>query len=69
MLNYPITKATTCRYCGAAVTLDRQGNGAPKEGGLNYWYTADHRCAGSEQAIAADQAERRLLDELLYKGA
>ena len=68
MFNYPITKTRTCRYCGAVVTLERQGDGAPTAGGLNFWYTSDHHCPGSDKAIAAERAEHHSLEEILYGG-
>jgi hypothetical protein len=67
MLNYPPEVTEVCKYCGASVTLQRQGDGRPWHGRLNYWYTTDHRCPESDRAIAARSAEHKLLEEVLYR--
>ncbi len=66
MLHYPPVLTETCKHCGAVVTLERQGDGRPWRGKLNYWYTTDHRCPESEQLLSAQKAERALLEDLLY---
>lgn len=63
MLNYPPVVNETCKYCGITVTLLRQGDGRPWRGRLNYWYTTEHRCPESDQAIKVQERERRLLEE------
>jgi hypothetical protein len=68
MLNYPVTLTTTCRACGATVTLARCGDGRPMEGRLNYWYTTDHHCTESDRDEKARAAERDLLREVLGYG-
>jgi hypothetical protein len=66
MLHYPPVLTEVCKYCGAAVTLERQGDGRPWRGKLNYWYSTDHRCPECESALAARDSERRILEEALY---
>jgi hypothetical protein len=65
MLHYPPVVSEVCKYCGAVVTLERQGDGAPFQGRLNYWYTSDHQCPESNRAIAEHDAERRLIEAYL----
>ena len=66
MLHYPPQVTEVCKYCGASVTLERQGDGHPGGGTLHYWYTSDHRCPESDQVIAQYGSERRWLEEMLY---
>jgi hypothetical protein len=66
MLHYPPIVTEICKYCGAEVTLNRQGDGHPVDGRLDYWYTTDHHCVEGDQQIAAQENERRYLEDLLY---
>lgn len=65
MLHYPPFVTKICKYCKAAVTLERQGSGGPREGRLDYWYTTDHRCPGSDRAMEAIKAERLTLEKIM----
>jgi hypothetical protein len=65
MLHYPPVVTKVCKYCKTPVVLERHGSGRPLEGRLDYWYTTDHRCAESERAIEAEEADRHRLEELL----
>jgi len=49
------------------VTVERQGSGRPREGGLDYWYTTDHCCPESERAVEAMKSERLTLEEIVSK--
>lgn len=66
MLHYPLSFNETCKYCGSLVTMERQGDGHPGHGRLNYWYTTNHSCVESEQALAAQQADRDFLEKAIF---
>jgi hypothetical protein len=68
MLHYPTTSTGNCKYCGAAVTLQRRGDGRPGQGRLNYWYTTEHHCPEADRALQQIDAERRLVEEALFSG-
>jgi hypothetical protein len=64
MLHYPPVVTKACKSCKANVTLERQGSGSPREGGLDYWYTTDHSCPESDRVIAAMKSERLTLEAI-----
>jgi hypothetical protein len=68
MLNYPPEKTAVCKYCGAVVRLERQGDGHPGLGRLRYWYTTDHACPESERAVREHEAERDQINAILNAG-
>jgi hypothetical protein len=67
MLHYPPVLRQVCKYCGAEVTLERQGDGRPWRGRLAYSYTSDHHCPESDKALATLRDEHSLLEDVLFR--
>ena len=65
VLNYPPVITETCKYCGQSATLERQGDGQPFHGKLNYWYETDHMCAEARQTIHEQESGREMLAAIL----
>ncbi len=65
MLDYPPVITKVCKYCKANNTLEWQGLGRPREGGLDYSYSTDHSCPESERAIEAMKSERLTLERIM----